>query len=69
MSTTWPWRPHIDPFSHAVRDGFEVSKPDLEKQISDLTGEAWTIDIEPKNIAPYLAGTGYEGRVGDVIKG
>jgi hypothetical protein len=36
-----------------VRDEFDAKRPDLEKRISDFLGASWTIDIDPKNIAPY----------------
>ncbi len=39
--------------AETVRDEFDAKRPDLEKRVSDLLGASWTIDIDPKNIAPY----------------
>ncbi|KAM7202728.1 hypothetical protein V8F33_002654 [Rhypophila sp. PSN 637] len=36
-----------------VRDEYEHNKADLEKQLSELLGETWTIDITPNAIWPY----------------
>ncbi|KXX75697.1 hypothetical protein MMYC01_208296 [Madurella mycetomatis] len=36
-----------------VRDEWENNKADLEKQLSDLMGTEWTIDIDPLAIWPY----------------
>lgn len=36
-----------------MRDEFDAKKGELETQISDLLGDVWTIDIDPKVIAPY----------------
>ncbi|BEJ14625.1 hypothetical protein CspHIS471_0403920 [Cutaneotrichosporon sp. HIS471] len=50
-----------------VRDSFDSIKPDLEKEISNMLGTAWTIDVDPKNIVPYLTNN-TQGRAGDVIR-
>ncbi|XWX01171.1 hypothetical protein V2A60_009197 [Cordyceps javanica] len=36
-----------------IRDNWESKKEENEKEISDILGEKWTIDIDPKNIYPY----------------
>jgi len=36
-----------------VRDDWENNKADLEKQLSDILGAAWTIDLNPLAIWPY----------------
>lgn len=36
-----------------VRDNWEAHKGEWEKKISDLLGEAWTIDINPNQIHAY----------------
>ncbi|GAB1310702.1 hypothetical protein MFIFM68171_00912 [Madurella fahalii] len=36
-----------------VRDEWENNKADLEKQLSDLMGTQWTIDINPLAVWPY----------------
>ncbi|KAK4098770.1 hypothetical protein N658DRAFT_208972 [Parathielavia hyrcaniae] len=36
-----------------VRDEWDNNKADLEQQLSDLLGTAWTIDIQPNAIWPY----------------
>ncbi len=38
---------------YTVRDELDNNKADLEKQLSDLLGAAWTIDINPLAIWPY----------------
>ena len=49
----------IEPETHGlvltpiVRDNWENKKEDLEKQISNILGETWTINIDPKAIWPY----------------
>ncbi|KAH6650423.1 hypothetical protein F5144DRAFT_44443 [Chaetomium tenue] len=36
-----------------VRDEWENNKADLEKQLSDILGTAWTIEVNPLAIWPY----------------
>jgi hypothetical protein len=36
-----------------VRDEWEAARPNLEKQLSELLGETWTVDIDPNVIYPY----------------
>ena len=36
-----------------VRDTWETKLPDLEKQLSDVLGVSWTVDIDPKAVYPY----------------
>ncbi|KAH8883563.1 hypothetical protein GQ53DRAFT_698995 [Thozetella sp. PMI_491] len=36
-----------------VRDEWEANKADFEKQLSDVLGTAWTIDINPNAVWPY----------------
>ncbi|BEI83705.1 hypothetical protein CcaverHIS002_0403090 [Cutaneotrichosporon cavernicola] len=50
-----------------VRDSFDSIKPELEKEISDMLGTAWTIEVDPKDIVPYLTND-TQGRAGDVIR-
>ncbi|KAF4125993.1 hypothetical protein GMORB2_1239 [Geosmithia morbida] len=42
-----------------VRDSFESKKEGLEKQLSEVCGEAWTIDISPNAIYPYAPEDSY----------
>lgn len=52
----------------SVRDEFESKKADLEKQISDILGTAWTIDINPNAIYPYAEENSYASNsLGDCI--
>ncbi|KAK3329885.1 hypothetical protein B0H66DRAFT_40504 [Apodospora peruviana] len=51
-----------------LRDEWENHKADLEKQLSELLGEIWTIDINPNAIWPYH-GDGYaKESLGSCIK-
>ncbi|KAK1770102.1 hypothetical protein QBC33DRAFT_312241 [Phialemonium atrogriseum] len=36
-----------------VRDEWDNNKADIEKQLSDLLGEAWTFEVNPNAIWPY----------------
>ncbi len=36
-----------------IRDAYESKKTDFEKQLSDLLGVPWTIEIDPNAIYPY----------------
>ncbi|TPX18166.1 uncharacterized protein E0L32_002675 [Thyridium curvatum] len=36
-----------------IRDDWESKKDDLEKQLSEVLGTAWTVDIDPAAIWPY----------------
>ncbi|CAM1509909.1 Fc.00g002440.m01.CDS01 [Cosmosporella sp. VM-42] len=36
-----------------IRDNWENKKEEFEKNISDVLGESWTINIDPKAIWPY----------------
>ncbi|KAJ3493451.1 hypothetical protein NLG97_g4721 [Lecanicillium saksenae] len=42
-----------------IRDNWESKQAESEKEISDILGEKWTIDIDPKNIYPYGADGSY----------
>jgi len=40
-----------------VRDEFDSKKPDFEKQLSDILGQKWTIDVDTAALWPYAART------------
>jgi hypothetical protein len=52
----------------SVRDEFENNKADMEKQISDILGAAWTIDINPLVLWPYAVDGYAKERLGTCIK-
>ena len=53
-----------------VRDGVENNREDLEKQISDILGETWKIDVNPNLIFAYAAPDSYAAtNLGGCIKG
>jgi hypothetical protein len=45
--------------SSPVRDEWDSKKSDYEAQLTDLLGEAWTINIDPAQIWPYGEEDGY----------
>jgi len=52
---------------HIVRDNFDAKKESFEKDISDLLGRPYTININPNAIYAY-AGEGYaKERTGKVL--
>ncbi|OAR03015.1 hypothetical protein LLEC1_06071 [Akanthomyces lecanii] len=36
-----------------IRDNWEAKKEESKKELSEVLGQAWTVDIDPKNIYPY----------------
>jgi hypothetical protein len=36
-----------------VRDDWDAKKADVEKKLSDILGEPWTIDVNPNQIYVY----------------
>ncbi|KAK3300696.1 uncharacterized protein B0H64DRAFT_21068 [Chaetomium fimeti] len=52
-----------------VRDEWDNSKADLEKQLSDVLGAAWTIDVNPLAIWPYHNDGYAKESLGSCIKG
>ncbi|KAJ4159795.1 uncharacterized protein LMH87_007737 [Akanthomyces muscarius] len=38
-----------------IRDSWESKKEEYEKELSEILGQTWTVDIDPKNIYPYGA--------------
>jgi hypothetical protein len=50
-----------------VRDEWEAKKPDLEKQLSELLGEAWTFDVNPQAIWPYATDSFAKDRLGSCL--
>ncbi|KAF4981466.1 hypothetical protein FZEAL_2709 [Fusarium zealandicum] len=36
-----------------IRDSWENVKGDWEKKLSDLLGQSWTVDVDPKALYPY----------------
>ena len=53
---------------YIVRDEFESKKEGLEKQLSDLLGETWTVDFDPKAIWPYHNNGYAETSLGDCLR-
>ncbi|KAH6695269.1 hypothetical protein F5X68DRAFT_257950 [Plectosphaerella plurivora] len=51
-----------------IRDEWDNNKADFEKQLSDLLGETWTIDINPNAIWPYHNDGYAKESVGSCIK-
>ncbi|EGY21980.1 hypothetical protein VD0002_g1937 [Verticillium dahliae] len=51
-----------------IRDEWDNKKSDYEKQLSDLLGETWTIDINPNAIWPYHNDGYAKESVGSCIK-
>ncbi|KAH6854088.1 hypothetical protein B0I37DRAFT_349453 [Chaetomium sp. MPI-CAGE-AT-0009] len=51
-----------------VRDEWENNKADLEKQLSDILGTAWTIEVNPLAIWPYHNDGYAKESLGDCIK-
>ncbi len=49
--------------SFIVRDEWDSKKPDYEKQLSDILGTVWTIDINPNAIWLYY----YDGYAKDSL--
>ncbi|KAM0431009.1 hypothetical protein ACHAPT_005643 [Fusarium lateritium] len=53
-----------------IRDSWENKKEEWEKKLSDLLGESWTIDIDPKTIYPYAEENSWASTsLGDTIAG
>lgn len=52
-----------------VRDEYENNKADLESQLSELLGTAWTLDITPTAIWPYHNDGYAKESLGSCIKG
>ncbi|RSM20603.1 hypothetical protein CDV31_000581 [Fusarium ambrosium] len=53
-----------------IRDGWENKKEEWEKKLSDLLGESWTIDIDPKALYPYAEADSWASTsLGDCING
>jgi hypothetical protein len=51
-----------------VRDDLDNNKPDFEKQLSDILGQPWTIDIKPLEIWPYAGDSDFaKQRTGSCI--
>lgn len=46
----------------SLRDDYESKKGEMEKKLSELLGEAWTISINPNAIYPYAAPDSYADR-------
>ncbi|WOO84502.1 uncharacterized protein LOC62_06G008021 [Vanrija pseudolonga] len=53
----------------SFRDDFENKKVDLEKEISDIMGTQWTLDVDPLPLSPYVDNSKFKGRIGEVIFG
>ncbi|KAH7347659.1 hypothetical protein B0T11DRAFT_143395 [Plectosphaerella cucumerina] len=51
-----------------IRDEWDNNKADFEKQLSELLGETWTIDINPNAIWPYHNEGYAKESVGSCIK-
>ncbi|KAM0561460.1 hypothetical protein ACHAPJ_003341 [Fusarium lateritium] len=53
-----------------IRDSWENTKEEREKKLSDLLGQPWTINVDPKAIYPYAEeGSWGATSLGDLIVG
>lgn len=57
-----------DNYPSPVRDEWDNNKADFEKQLSELLGETWTIDINPNAVWPYHNDGYAKDSVGSCIK-
>ena len=57
-------------YVYLVRDSWENTKEEREKKLSDLLGQPWTINVDPKAIYPYAEeGSWGATSLGDLIVG
>jgi hypothetical protein len=51
-----------------VRDEWDNNKANLEKQLSEVLGETWTVEVTPNAIWPYHNGGYAKESLGSCIK-
>lgn len=51
-----------------IRDEWEANRPDFEKQISEVLGTSWTIDINPNFIYAYAKDSYAKDSLGSCLK-
>jgi len=51
-----------------VRDEYEAHKEVWEKKLSELLGEAWTFDIDPKALFPYVKEDNQKASFGYIMR-
>lgn len=51
-----------------IRDDWENNRADFEKQISEVLGTSWTIDIQPNAIYAYAKESYAKDSLGSLLK-
>ena len=51
-----------------LRDNWDAKKPELEKELSDILGEPWTIEVDPLQIYAYATEGYAKESTGSMLK-